>query len=609
MGFNKRRSDPASALTQEQAFVPRQPAGVVSKWVWLIIPCLFCLVSLMAVLWPTSSSVDKTLPYAGFTPLSSMAGIELAPVLSPDGRYLLYGHSLNLNTDFSIVLQDLQTKANQTLKFAKTASLAGAVWRADQTGVYYQQVDRDKSCEIRLLEFAADMSVQADKLLTRCGARSFHSRLQLTPDQTTLIYSSWPDNSPNIVLMQYELATGRTEQLTTPPPASFGDYQAALSADGRQLAFLRTVSRSKAQVWVLDFPTKNTRLLLDLPQLYPTMLSWSADQQELLLPGDSRGVFALNLATLQLQQRYQTTMPIFEIKQLKDGRYLAAAGDFWHSNTVQRNNPLLNPASSKQVLSHGAGLGTVYIPNPQRAGPAAVVTKRSGDYHLWFYYPDGRQLQLSQSALPDMHQTPLFSPNGEKILLPIDGTLWLFQAGAAPQQLTHNKARAAQAFWGADNSSIYFSQAYQGQLQLMQLLLATGETTVFSTQLQYYQPAADGRYALQRRVGQDQYELLDLRSKQSQLLENLRHSALLNRSLYIRPSGIYFYRRVAGRFEVARYQLATGQLESVTTPSEVESPRFYISPDEQFVYLDDGKKGDIDIGWLQLPAETAALSP
>lgn len=273
-------------------------------------------------------------------------------------------------------------------------------------------------------------------------------------------------------------------------------------------------------------------------------------------------------------------------------------GEFWQSDVIRVNNALVNPEASSDVVAERFGPDAMFVPNPVLGEPAAVLTRRAGERHLWLYYPDGRQQQISTVAINVRTNAPVISPDGGRILLGAGNELWLFQQGSEPKLLTKTDEQIGTAYWAADSNSIYYSQLLRGALQIMHHDLADGQSKLFSTQLQYYQPSADGSYVLQRRLGQDNYEIVRSSDNSVKALLDFKDTELLFKTLYARAGGIYFYRQVDTGFEVARYNLQTGAIESTGTVRPVQGRRFDVSLDEQFIYLDDGKKGDIDVGWL-----------
>lgn len=594
----------ADAVSQKSISAVQQAKRQLWRWSALL-AMLLVLIGIAAWFWwqqqQQQLSADPV-PFVRVTPVSSMDGIELHSAVSPDGRYVIYSHSVDFERNFSLVLQDLQTMEKRIIKRDAEAVLNGSVWLANQQGFYYQRLIKGSSCEIRKIAFSpSDFAVTADTLVTSCGLLSFAASLQLTPDQRFIIYPNKAADNANVVLMMYSLDTGTSQQLTTPPPSSVGDYSVRLSPDGKQLAFLRDVARTNAQVWLMSLAERELTMVYEATGFYPHMVGWSADQQQLLLPSKDNALMALDLTSLQPRTLAYTDNPIVELSQLTDGRYLLASGRFWQSTLWKVNNPLTNPSASSAKVEYSSGSDTILQPNPNPDGPAAVLSVRSGKRQLWLYYPDGRQQQLSHFDIADRNATPLFSPDGNKLLLRVGTQLWLLQDGVAARQLAPNVAVTAKLSWGADNDSVYYTVAEQGQLQVYRLDLTNGIATVFSSGLKHYEEAPDGSYAIQLRHNQPHFELVNLKNNQIIQLSAIDAKELALQSLFLRQHAIYFFRKTDGAdYEVYRYNLQSGELQGTGVRQSLQGRRFNVSQDERFIYLDDGGKGDIDIGLVNL---------
>jgi len=595
---------PAGSPAEKTGTVEQQAKRQLQRW-FALLAAVIVLIGVAGWSWWQQQAAHPTteqIPFVRITPISSMDGIELHSAVSPDGRYVVYSHSVDFERNYSLVLQDLHTMEKRILLKDADAGLHGSVWLADQSGLYYQRLIKGGVCEIRRLDFApGSFTVAKDTLITNCGLGRYGIRLQLTSDQKFLIYPSKSTTGGNTMLTMFSLETGTSQQLTTPPPSSFGDYNAQLSPDGKRLAFLRDVGRTNAQVWIMSLAERELKMVYEATGFYPQMVSWSADQQELLLPSDDNALLTLNLTTMQLRTQAYTDNPIVELSQIKDGRYLLASGRFWQSTLWKVNNPLTNPSASSAKVEYSSGSDTILQPNPNPDGPAAVLSVRSGKRQLWLYYPDGRQQQLSHFDITDQNATPLFSPDGSKLLLRVGTQLWLLRDGAAAHQLAPEVAVTAKLSWGADNNSVYYTVTHQGQLQVFRMDLATGVAKVFSTELKHYEEAPDGSYAIQLRHNHAYFELIKSDSKDVINLTEINGQELASQSLFLRKNAIYFFRKTDGSdYEVYRYNLHTRELQGTGVKQPLLGRRFNVSQDERFIYLDDGGKGDIDVGLVLL---------
>lgn len=483
---------------------------------WLIGAALSAILLLSAVLlwWQQQQNQPETVPFARIQSLSSMGGSELHAAVSPDGRYVVYRHSVDLDSQFSLVLQDLQTMEKRVIKRDQHAGLNGPVWIPSSGGFYYQRLVLDQTCEIRKIDLdTSNFKVKEDQLITNCGKNSFAARLQLTPDEKFLVFPSRTSKETNSVLMLFSLETKSIQQLTTPPPSSIGDYSSALSPDGTQLAFLRDVARTHAQVWLMSLAGRDLKMLYESPGFFPRMLDWSKDSEKLLIPSDDNVLEALDISSSELLKLSFTDNPIVEVSPLNNNQYLVASGKFWQSSLWKVNNPLVNSAATRQKVEVASGNDTVLQLNPNPNGPSAVLSGRSGKRQLWLYYPDGKQKQVTDLEINDRNSQPVFSPDGRKLLLRVGTKLWLIEDGTAPKNVLADVSVIARVSWGADSKSVYYSVSNQGELQVFKLNLDDSSVSLYSKELKYYEESPDGRYAIQLRHNNSSFEYVSVLGK------------------------------------------------------------------------------------------------
>lgn len=572
---------------------------------WLIGAALSVVLLLSAVLlwWQQQQDQPETVPFARIQSLSSMGGSELHAALSADHKYLIYSHSVDREKDFSLILQDMRTMEKRILLADEHSGLNGPVWASStEYAIFYQKLTANQQCEIRKLEFKADtIDIISDNLVTKCGNHSFAARLQLTPDQKFLIYPSREDRSGVTALMLYSLETNTVQQLTTPPPSGFGDYSVSLSPSGHQLVFLRDVARTHAQVWLMSLATRDQKLVYESSGFYPLMVGWSEDQSSILLPSSDNVLLGLELESAKLKTIAYTDSPIIEISSYVDDKFLVANGSYWQSSLWKVNNPLTNSGAFREKVELASGIDTILQINPNPDGPSAVLSGRSGKRQLWLYYPDGRQKQVGDFEILDRNTLPLFSPDGKKLLLRVGTKLWLLQDGKPATELQPSVTIATQLSWGADNESIYYTSINQGQSQVFKLNVNTGEVKLFSNALKYYQEAPDGSYSIQRRHGETHFELLRSDTDKVIPLKLIDGHSLISEALCLRNKSVYFYsKKSETHYEVFRYDVLTGQLNGTGVTQQLKAQRFNVSMDEKYIYLDDGSKGDIDVGYIQM---------
>ena len=131
----------------------------------------------------------------------------------------------------------------------------------------------------------------------------------------------------------------------------------------------------------------------------------------------------------------------------------------------------------------------------------------------------------------------------------------------------------------------------------------TSETaaTLFSAKWDFFQESPDGRYHLRHVPGEPYIELMYQNSQKVIKLTNMPKFQYLSPRIILRDRGVYFSKASGpDKVEIFRLNLKTLDIESTGVEQKYLGRRFDVSLDEQYIYQDDGKRGDIDIAELKL---------
>lgn len=218
--------------------------------------------------------------------LTTAAGSELYPAVSPDGRWLVYGSRSN-NKYSSLYLKDLHnpTKTPKRLTSTKTAEIR-AVWSPDGAALYYGSEHRGEDrCYLTKLNLDSN---EASKL----GAcYSYSSAIDIAPDSSRLVYI-W-DAGEGYGSGLYELPLtdelARPKRLSCTENCSYRDRDLAFSPDGSWLAVARRFGNISEDIFIINTKTaQEQRLSFGLEDIRG--LSWHQDSQRLIFSTENSGV-------------------------------------------------------------------------------------------------------------------------------------------------------------------------------------------------------------------------------------------------------------------------------------------------------------------------------
>lgn len=587
----KQELSPIHKTTKPQPWMPMLVAGV-----------LFLCAVLSGWTYRHWGVTESAVPFGRFEPVSSMDGLELYPDVSRDGRYMLYAHSLDFSSVSALIIQDLHSLEKKQLKVSTSGGLRGPIWSPDGNAIVYQRLQRNEFCEIRMMQLhPTDKTVLSDKLLTACGVKSMGARMSWSPDGQYIVYPDWQTDAAGIALMRIPAQGGKTEPLTAPPQTSLGDFAARFSPDGTKIAFLRDVAGSAGQIWVLDLATRSSRLVYQPDANYPGHISWTVDGSSIVFPSGTNTLSKIDLTSHDVSVLAYADASPHDVLITSDGRIFSSVGRFWQSSIRKVNNQAENPIRTIEPLDFATRTEGLIELNPQPGGPAAVLTNRSGNQQVWLYYPDGRQTQISRFNGQMYPKVLEFSPDGQKLLVQVNATIWLLESDKEPIALTAQEQIAREPSWGADSQTVYYKLSKQGRWHIMRRNLHQAEAEVFSEDLDFYLESPDGAYLVRSFNGNEALELKMLASEKVIPLPHLPKLDFLSPRIVLRKNAVYYSAtELGGAVQIYRFNLKTGAIEATGVEQKLLGRRFFVSLDEQYVYQDDGKKGDVDIAELVL---------
>ncbi|WP_299802054.1 winged helix-turn-helix domain-containing protein [uncultured Shewanella sp.] len=252
----------------------------------LLLAASLCL-ALIAVAWGYHLYQDsiRYVPTVKLN-LTTAAGSELYPAVSPDGRWLVYG-SRGSNRYASLYLKDLQnpTESPKRLTSTKSAEIR-AVWSPDGSALYYGSEHRSEDkCYLTKLNLDSNEALKLGECYT------YSSAIDVAPDASRLVYI-W-DAGEGFGSGLYELALNRDDsipkRLSCKENCSYRDRDAAFSPDGSWLAVARRFGNISEDIFLLHTETgEEQRLTFGLEDIRG--LSWHQDSERLIFSTENSGV-------------------------------------------------------------------------------------------------------------------------------------------------------------------------------------------------------------------------------------------------------------------------------------------------------------------------------
>jgi Tol biopolymer transport system component/DNA-binding winged helix-turn-helix (wHTH) protein len=432
-----------------------------------------------AIVWGGRAGKDQDWDVASYRIAVGTGGEEMSPSLSPDGRFLAYAASGQEGGAHDIYMQAVAGGGPVLLVSSPQDDVAPA-FSPSGDRIAFVRADADwnapgqaavQPCRILVKPVPAG----PERLVGRCTESRYASRVAWTPDARALVFSDWRPESPARIV-RLDVATGRKSPLTNPPRNIHGDFDAAVSPDGRTLAFRRYLSTQSGDIYLQDIDSgRLTRLTTDGGVGY---LAWAPGGRNLIVSSERGGGHDLWRVPTDPRSRPQRLSWGETIYRTSSARDLAAFEVARQPSELMRirgavetpvvtgdrsdESPDVSPAGDLAFLNHDDG-SSVWL---QRRGGSVqkLLDLPMLDARGLRWSPDGRRLALlanpkggdtaiylidTETAairqLPGFGPTPLgvsWPPDGESLVMataePDGRRIWRYplRPGGRPEPIS-----------------------------------------------------------------------------------------------------------------------------------------------------------------------------
>jgi len=543
---------PAIAATAARA--PRQWAA------WVAVAVLVLAVACIAAwlrLRPESGAALAPVP------LVNDAGSANSPSFSPDGSQVAYSWDGEQQDNLDIYVRLIGSGKPLRLT-TNPAPDAVPAWSPDGRAIAFKRAGR-------AIYLVSPLGGGERKVAEGIFPNNvLQSGLSWSPDSKVLAVSETggPGQPPSIYTLRVE--DGENRRLTTPPAAT-GDFQPAISPDGRRLVFARCAqSLFICGLYVLDL-TPDYR-----PAAAPRLLgpeggaiadpTWTADGQDIVYmfspAGGSYYLMRIRAEAGAVPRRLtfagdHVLSPAISTR----GNRLAYA-----VNLSDVDLRLIEPGKAARsiVPSTRGEINPQYSPDGRQI---AFSSDRTGVMEVWVCDQDGAN-PVQWTHFGDRHSgSPRWSPDGRSIAFDSqtkEGWRVLVMASDSGQshRLTSDQATEIIPSWSADGKSIYFASDRTGRNEIWKAPSSGGTATQVTREGGYVAfESPDGR-RLYYTKGQG--GLLWVQPVGGGAEQKLT-GGVAARGFVVEEDGVYYLSgaAAAGAASIQFYRFARGQSEPV----------------------------------------------
>lgn len=507
--------------------------------------------------------------YLPSVPFTSLAGSEIVPSFSPDGKKIVFAWDGDRQDNFDIYVKEIASGRMNRLTDDPHPEISPA-WSPDGRWIAYVRMLSGTQAQLLVTPaqgFAA----------TRCVASfpapsTYYERFKFlawSPDSENLVYSV-PERTGDLQgLFLLNVVSGAHRRLTSPPP-NYDDLSPSFSNDGAHLAFVRYCGRTSGDLFIMPLPGAKQRTgAPERATFYDRLVStpaWLADGRNL--------VFA----------RYE--MP--------------GVPSIWRMSWPAKGGPEALPISSD----------TTFSLDLSRDGKRFVYSREAFNTNIWAIQLEkaGTAQSFYQWArTSSVDYNPQFSPDGKQVafssLRSGHSEIWIADSdGSHPRQMTHTNATVS-GFprWAPDGQTLVFHSRTKSSAALYLLNIEDGFVNAIPMVSQNdYNPSfsQDGKwvYFSSRRTGTP--EVWKVPARGGTAVQVTHQGGLVPLES---PDSRFLYYIKFGPFTLWRQPCAGGP-ESLVFPGAIAAKGTAYAVTAAGVYLirSDGERGGHQLGFFDL---------
>ncbi len=545
-------------------------------------------------------------------PLTSYAGKETMPSLSPDGAQVAFSWNGDKedNTDIYVKVIGAETPLRLTTNPADDFSPA---WSPDGRWIaFLRALSGGKAAVILISPIGGPERILTETNLDLANVDG--PFLAWSPDARWLAVSGFDKPGEVMALFLSSVETGQKRRLTSPPEPSLGDSCPAFSPDGRTLAFFRWASWSSSDLYLLRLspnyeppgdPERRTK-----GNWRAASPAWTADGDSLIFSASSGGESSLwkvdssgasqprRLAGVGSNGAYPTASPRGDHMA-----YTQVMGDvnIWSIETATEGGKA-NPPEKLIASTRNDDLPQ-FSPDGKRV---AFVSQRSGNTEIWTADANGSNtVQLTYLGGPNIGNPPRWSPDGRRLAFSanIDGPPQVYvldATGGSPRRLTSSSAGSANPSWSRDGRWIYFDTQNENQKGEIQKVPADGGSAVLVGGNAGWGPveSPDGKFIYSISVEHPVEGFVLVRTpKDGGPSQQVLDSLLYGQNYAVVDDGIYFIPRQDPRsgYSIQFLNTATGKSQKVASIEKPIGVGLAVSPDRRKILYAQVDQGGSDL--------------
>jgi Tol biopolymer transport system component len=436
---------------------------------------VLCLIAIGAAAWLALTRRDAPeFTDLKIRPLTSQAGWEYAPALSPDGQSIAFTWADKLDGVRNIYVKRPSEDDPVKLTHKSEGLIGYLAWSPDGARIAFKYSGKVYGKAGGSLYSIPVGGGKEQKLFDLANA-DLSSSIDWSPDGTELAFSDALPGTQRLALYLLNLRTGKTRRLTSPTENNWGDWNPKFSPDGSTLAFKRVISFWVDDIYLLARKGGAPRRLTAMRRGIWGH-AWMPDGKSLIVScqrtGSIFGIWRFPL-TPNVQPERISLGGIDAITPTTSRKTteMAWVSQLWDLN-VYRLAVSGMGAPVKLIASTLRDQGATSSPD----GRIAFVSDRSGSREIWLARQDGSgQARVTNLKGPPIDQL-VWSPDGRQLAFVsrLSGHTGIFalhcdpigMSCGEPRRLTSQDTSESAAAWSLDGKFVYFACERTGRWEV-----------------------------------------------------------------------------------------------------------------------------------------------
>jgi Tol biopolymer transport system component len=543
-------------------------------------------------------------------PLTSYAGDESWPTLSPDGTQVAFSWNGERQDKWDIYVKQIGVEPPFRLTSDAAMDYSPA-WSPDGGFIaFLRELSPDKTVIVLVPQRGGPERILGEVKGSISQALPYGPYLSWTPGSKWIVCPKPRRGERVWALHLFSTETGEESELTSPPSSEAGDVAPAISPDGRTLIFSRvSPDFYNATLWLMHlgegYKPLGKEEQIQSPGLTDIGAAWLPNGREFVFSsgtGTNYGLWRIAASKGAVPRRLDLGIAAAQPTISRLGNRLAFAVIQFDLNIwrVDLKGPGKEPSqpirfiSSTQVEQYPA-----YSPDGRRI---SFMSERSGTEEIWICDSDGsKTLQLTSFGGAAIYG-PSWSPDSQNIALTVaqkrmKEDIYVVSAnGGAPRRMTTDPAEDKWPSWSHDGKWIYFTSTRSGREEIWKMPASGGEAVQLTRnsgdaphespdgQLLYYMKGWPEAVSIWRAQvdGSQETKVLDSVHSEGQWA--------------VVKEGIYFFRTPDkwGHSDLCFHEFATGQTRKILTIQRPVENHIAVSPDGRTIlYPQSDESGSV----------------